>query len=119
VQKLVGWIGLVVIVAAASALISWWTVPVVAAVWGLLASADRGVWWKAGVAGAAAWALLLAISASQASLNALATRIGGIFGLTGFMMMALTVTFAAVLAGSAAEFAASLASTIKNADGPS
>lgn len=79
--------------------VGWWTVPMVAAGWGILFGAPRP--WLAGLAGALAWGVLLA-GAPWDALRRLAPRLGGIFHLSGWGMVALTLGFAWLLGWSAA-----------------
>ena len=102
------WLVLVEATALSTAALGWWTVPVVAAIWGLASSAARGVWWKAALAAAAAWGLLLIVTATQGPVGLLAAKLGGLFGLPALAMIMLTLLFPALLAGSAAELAAML-----------
>lgn len=102
------WLALVLVLAVGTALVGWWAVPVVAALWGVSGWAREGAWWKASAAAALAWALLLAWTATQGPVLALAEKVGPIFSLPAIGFLFLPLFFAAVLAGSAAELASSL-----------
>ncbi|UCF18175.1 MAG: hypothetical protein JSU87_09415 [Gemmatimonadota bacterium] len=98
------WIALALLFAVASALLGWWTVPIVAALWGW-ASTGRP-WLSAALAAAAAWAALLLVTAFQGPVGPLAAKLGGVMGLPAVVLLMLTVILPATLAGSAAEVAA-------------
>ena len=95
--------------AAASAL-GWWAVPATAALWGIL----RPVAWRparfAAAAAALAWSgWLLADGLSpRGDFSGLATRLAGIFSLSAPALIAITIVFAALLAGSAAYLAVAM-----------
>jgi hypothetical protein len=108
--KSITWIVLAALIAAGTAFVAWWMVPAAGAVWGLTRAAERGVWWKAGLAAALGWASLIALNATQGRVSEVARVLGGIFALPGFVMIVLTLGFAAALAGSAAQFTALLIS---------
>jgi hypothetical protein len=99
--------GTVVLLGAAMAVgtwsMGWWTVPAVAAVWGILVGTTRP--WLAGLAAATAWGALLA-GAPWDAFRRLAPRLGGIFHLPGWGMVALTLGFAWLLGWSAARVGA-------------
>jgi hypothetical protein len=107
-RSFIFWPALVLALAVATAVLGWWTVPVLAAAFGASRFAARRAWWIAALAGSVAWALLLAVSSLQGPVAALADKLGGVFGLPGFAVIGLTLIFPAVLAGSAAELAAAL-----------
>jgi hypothetical protein len=83
----------------------WWVVPVVAAGWGILARPPRP--WLAGLAGTLAWGVLL-VGAPWDALSRLAPRLGGIFHLPAWGMVALTLGFVWLLGWSAARVGAGL-----------
>jgi hypothetical protein len=100
--------------AAGAWLGGWWTVAVIAAVW---AWWRRGAPWRAGLAAGAAWAGLLGLTIPWAALGRLAPRLGGVFGLPGWAMLALTPGFALLLAWSAARVAGAAARSERSAQG--
>jgi len=104
------WRGVVIVAVAAAlgtVLLDWWTVPVVGAVWGLLAH-RRGRPERAAFLGATlGWAALLVWNMVVGDGWLVATRLGGVFGLGGVGFVALTLGFGGVLAGSAAAVVAS------------
>jgi hypothetical protein len=107
-KALVSWLALVVAIALGTALLGWWSVPVVGALWGLAKQAGKGTWWRAALAGSGAWALLLLFTSTQGPVGALADKVGAVFAIPGFAFVVLTLLFPAALAGSAAEFASTL-----------
>lgn len=96
-----------VLFALGTAVLGWWAVPIVAAVWGL-ANPRPGVWWRAFVAGAASWALLLVGVVDQGPARELADNLGEIFGTSGVVMFVATLILPGVAAATAAELAASM-----------
>jgi hypothetical protein len=96
--------------AAASAL-GWWAIPATAALWGALRPIARRPGLYAAVAAALAWSgwLLVDAISPRGDFTALAVRLGGIFSLPAPALLAVTVLFAALLAGIAAYVALSLA----------
>jgi hypothetical protein len=85
--------------------VGWWTVPMVAAGWGILSGTPSP--WLAGLAGALAWGVLLA-GAPWEALGRLTPRLGGIFHLAGWGMVVLTLGFAWLLGWSAARAGAGI-----------
>jgi hypothetical protein len=102
------WFVLLAVFALATAAVGWWTVPIVAAAWGLTRPSGSGSWWTAALAASASWAVLLAATAMRGPVVELASVIGGVFKLPGFAMIFLSLLFPALLAGSAAELTAVL-----------
>lgn len=94
---------------AGTILLGWWSVPAVGIVSGLVPRPGRGAVLEAGVGAAVGWAAVLAWSAMSGPVWLLAQRVGPVFGLPGMALLALTVVFPALLAGSAALLARKLA----------
>lgn len=98
----------IVLLATAFALgtwiLGWWAVPLLGAVWGLM---RRGMprFASAFIAAALAWSALLAFHATGGSMGRLTIVMGGIFSVPGAAMLVITVLFAALLAGCAAQVA--------------
>lgn len=88
---------LILAMVAATFLAGWWGVALVAAAWGW-----RGRARDAALAAFVAWAALLAWTASAGALLPFAARLGGIFSLPRWAMVAVTPLFAALLAWGAA-----------------
>ncbi len=87
------------VMAAATALVGWWGVPLVSFVYALLRkslSAPN----EAAVAAAVAWIGLLAFQSKAAAFGVLLQRIDGIFPVSGVAVLAAAVVFAALLAWS-------------------
>ena len=94
---------LAALIAAATALVGWWTVPVVTALWvRVFPHAPM----RTSVLGAAlGWAGLLGWTAWHDSVMPLAHRLAGVLDLPWWGPVALTLLFPALLAGAAARSA--------------
>jgi hypothetical protein len=112
-KRWVPWSALVVVLAVATAALGWWTVLVVAAVWGVIYASERRVWLSAAGAAAVAWALLLVVTALGGRVLALADKLGGALGLPGILIILLTLLLPAALAGSAAGLAATVWTAVR------
>ena len=88
---------------AAAAVLGWWAIPATAALWGLLRPVVRRPALVAAAAAALAWTGWLVADAisPRGDFSGLATRLAGIFSLPAPVLLAVTVLFAAFLAGSA------------------
>ena len=80
----------------------WLAVPVTAAVWSTLASAEQRRELRLAVAASASWALLLAWTSSSGGTGKLLALLGGIFHVPGWVFVLLTLAVPALLAWSAA-----------------
>jgi hypothetical protein len=100
------------LIAAATWAVGWWAVPIIGAVHGLAGQIRTAVEWKAAAAGAIGWGALLAIQAFGGDFGSTATALGGVFGMSGTLLVVLTLSFAAILAGSAAGVARGIASLV-------
>ena len=80
----------------------WLAVPVTAAVWSTIASAERRRDLRLAMAASAAWALLLVWSTSSGGSTRLLSLLGGIFHIPGWSFVVLTLAVPALLAWSAA-----------------
>ena len=107
-RSMILWFVLLVVFALATAALGWWTVPIVAAAWGLTRPSGSSGWWTAALVASASWAVLLVATAMRGPVVELASVVGGIFELPGFAMIFLSLIFPALLAGSAAELSAVL-----------
>lgn len=94
-------IALILTLAVATAIAGWWTVPVVAFVW-TLASPRRAAVFYASFAGAVAWGSLLAWMARTAPVGAVDALMASIMDVPERAIIALTLAYAALLAGTAA-----------------
>jgi hypothetical protein len=102
-----------VLLAAAFALATfafgWWAVPVVAAIWAVVARGRRGAAAIAGIAAMVAWGALLVIDASRGPLGALAQTLGTLFSMKAIGVYAITLALPGLLAVTAAVVARSAA----------
>ena len=87
--------------------LGWWTVPIIAALYAL-ASTNPGRARTAGLCALGGWATLLLLDAAKGPVGAMATRLGGVMGLPGVVLLLLTLIFPALLAWSAATLTPSL-----------
>jgi hypothetical protein len=81
----------------------WTAVPLVAFLFGAWRREDSRAPLVAAVAAPAAWGALLAIAAARAPVLSVAERVGGLAGIPGVAVVALSLLFAAGLGWSAAE----------------
>jgi hypothetical protein len=106
-NRLIPWLVLVEVIALVTAIVGWWTVPILAAVYALIYP-DRKHWLSTALAGLCGWGLLIDITWFQGPVFELAGKVGGALGLPGAAFVLLTLIFPALLAGSAAELAAAV-----------
>jgi hypothetical protein len=100
---------LAMVLAVATLFVGWWSVPVVAFVWGLaVARLMRRPAGAAALAAALAWAALLGVDALGGRLAGLGTLFGAIAKLPPGVFFALSLAFPALLAWSAAALGADL-----------
>jgi hypothetical protein len=96
------WAGRVALLALSFAIgtwiLGWWAVPLFAAVGGAMARYVRHQGIAAGLAAAIAWAALLAWSATEGSVWSFSRIAGGAMGISGAVLIAVTVLFPAALA---------------------
>ena len=83
----------------------WWTVPVVAAVWAI-ASRDSNRPLVAAACAALGWASLLLLDSVKGPVGTMATKLGGVMGVPGIVLLILTLLFPALLAWCAAALGA-------------
>lgn len=83
-------------------ILGWWAIPLFAAVGAVLARDVPHQAGAAALAAAIAWGALLAWSAIQGSVWAFARIAGGAMGVSGLLLILMTLAFPAALAGSAA-----------------
>lgn len=79
----------------------WWTVPLIAGAWTLIFPRRASVL-SAAVAAIVAWSALLAIASRSGPVGELAELLAQILGITSAALLAVTVAYAALLAGAAA-----------------
>ena len=102
---------LAVVIAAATIVVGWWTVPVAALLWGLVAGRGGRVGaaaLTAALAAVLAWGALLAYDAVSGNLGALGRLFGSIAKLPPAVFLVLTLLFPALMAWSAAALGASV-----------
>ncbi len=93
--------------AAGTVFVAWWTIPVIAATYALLARHHR-VARDSALAALCAWAALLIHLSRYDAFSSLLAQLGQIFPVPGAVVAALTLALAAVLAASAARVAIGL-----------
>ena len=103
-------VSLTAAMAVATVAFGWWAVPVVAAVWGVLARAQRGSALLAGLSAMLAWAALLGFDAARGPVGSLATTLGALLKITSAGALAVTLALPGLLALTAAIVARSIAS---------
>ncbi len=101
------WLAQSLLCTAATVLLGWWAVPIVAAGWSMLVPRVGNVL-AATLAGAAAWTALLLVGSRSGRIGSVADLLGAIVGTSGVAMLVLTVLYGALLAGSAALLAHAL-----------
>ena len=94
--------------AAATWLVGWWALPVLGLVWGAMNGGARWVGVRTGVAAAIAWGALLLWASAHGPVSAVAAKAGAVMGFPPTVLYVVTLLFAALSAGSAAGFAASV-----------
>ena len=90
----------------------WLAVPVTAAVWSTLASAEQRRELRLALAASASWALLLVWTSTAPGTRRLLALLGGIFGIPGWTFVLLTLAVPALLAWSAAVVTNAISSEI-------
>jgi hypothetical protein len=101
------WFGQAMVIAVATVVAGWWTVPIVGALWAFVLPRRGGIL-IAVFSGAAAWGLLLLILRVKGPVGAVDRVLAGTLQMPPGAGVGLTLVFAALLAGSAAMVAQSL-----------
>jgi hypothetical protein len=83
-------------------ILGWWAIPVFAAMAAVVARDVPRQAGAAAIAGAMSWGALLAWSATQGSVWSFARIAGGAMGVSGLLLVLMTLAFPAALAWSAA-----------------
>jgi hypothetical protein len=96
--------------AVATFALGWWAVPLVAAAYAAITTAQRGSAIISGLAAMLGWGALLAITASRGPVGTLAAELGGVLQIRPIGVYAVTIAFPGLLAISAAVVARALAS---------
>lgn len=101
--------------------LGWWTVPAVAALWGLLRPATWRPILSAALAAALGTVLWLLVDglAGSGALTRLGSRLAGVLHLPFALLLLLTLLFPAILAWSAAALACGLAGRFEPHSGAS
>lgn len=95
-------------IAVATFAFGWWAVPIVAALWAVIASNGSRPVLMATICAVAGWGELLLLNATRGPVLLLAQQLGGILGTGAVGVLAVTLAFGAGLAWSAATLAATL-----------
>ncbi len=96
--------------ALATIVLGWWGVPVLAAVWGVIAPNRKRAPLLAAVAAGWGWVLLLLWTAVVGPIMILADRAAGVMQMGSASLLGMTVAFAMLLAWAAAMVAGALRS---------
>lgn len=96
--------------AIATVAVGWWAVPIVAAVYAAITTAQRSSALLSGLAAMVGWGALLGVTAARGPVGTLATELGGVLSLKPVGVYAVTIAFPGLLAVSAAVVARALAS---------
>jgi len=95
--------------ALATAAFGWWTVPLLAAIWGLMARGVRGAAFSAATAALIAWGALLAWGAMHGPVAELAVKLGAVMQMPPAALVVATLLFPTLLAWSAAALTGAIA----------
>jgi len=106
-RALANLVALILTIAIATALVGWWSVPIVAGIW-TLAAPRRAAVIYASFAGASAWGSMLLLIARGGPVGELNALLSQIMNVPGWGLIALTIAYGALLAGSAALIAQSI-----------
>ncbi len=98
--------------AAGTALLGWWSVPLLGAIWGVIAWRTSRVAVTAGAAALLAWGVLLAISARADAFGTLVGALSAVMQLPSIALVLLTLLFPALLAWSAARVTSAVAAIV-------
>ena len=90
------------ITAVGTAVVGWWIVPILAALWMRVLPSDRSAVATTTVGAAAGWLILVGAMALQGPVPAVAAMCSAVLGLPRWGFPLVTVLFPAMLAGSAA-----------------
>lgn len=85
-----------------TAFVDWWAVPILGMVWGLVAARETRPMLTAAASAALGWAVLLVWTGLHGPVGAVATKVGGVMGVPGWLLVVVTLLFPAVLAGGGA-----------------
>jgi hypothetical protein len=88
--------------ALATFIMGWWTVPALAALWGLMTREKNHAELVAAAAAGLGWSLLLIWTTTQGPVGELASRAAGVMGISSLALVGMAIVFSMVLAWSAA-----------------
>ena len=90
------------ILVAATWIVGWWGVPLVAAIVGATLCTRRGIAGLTALAAVVAWSVLILVDGASGRFGALARAVAGTLTLPASVLLAVTLLFSALLAWSAA-----------------
>ena len=99
---------LVIALGAATVGLGWWAVPIVGALWGVVAARETWPVTTVAVAAGLSWVLLLGWAAFHGPVFRLANTLGATVSLPGWGVLLLAIVFPMVRAGSAAGVAGTI-----------
>ncbi len=91
--------------------LGWWSVPLVAAAWGLVSRSTRKALFAA-FAALGGWTTLLLLDVARGPVSTMGSQLGGVMHLPAFGLYAFTLIFPALLAWCSA----SLVPTVRSSD---
>lgn len=77
--------------------IGWWTVPLIAALWGFLSTDPHRVR-NVALAASGGWATLLLLDAARGPVGVMGEQLGGVMGVPPVLLYVVTLLFPALLA---------------------
>ncbi|MEP6506672.1 MAG: hypothetical protein ABJC63_00490 [Gemmatimonadales bacterium] len=90
--------------------LGWWSVPLVAAVWGLVSRSKRKAMFAA-LAALGGWTTLFLLDVARGPVATMGSQLGGVMNLPAFGLYAFTLIFPALLAWCAATLVPSVRSS--------
>jgi hypothetical protein len=101
-RNLLQLIMLSIAIALATSVLAWWTVPVIAGAWGVLADDEDRPALVVSLAAGLSWILLLVWTAANGPITALAARAAGTFEVPSTVLYGITMLFPMAIAWGAA-----------------
>ncbi|MCC7004122.1 MAG: hypothetical protein IT357_18350 [Gemmatimonadaceae bacterium] len=101
-NRMLWFLGVTAAMATLTWTVSWWMVPVVAAIWAFVRRGDAAVPLLAGFAAMLAWGVLLWVSSRGAPAGSVMQSVGAAMQVGAGPLVVLTIAFPALLASSAA-----------------
>ncbi|MEO7368422.1 MAG: hypothetical protein ABIZ36_10715 [Gemmatimonadaceae bacterium] len=90
--------------------VGWWSVPLVAAAWGLVSRSERKAMFAA-LAALGGWTTLLMLDVARGPVATMGAQLGGVMNLPAVGLYAFTLIFPALLAWCAATLVPTLRSS--------